>query len=647
MSTPKSTATNAPPGSNPCGSKREACDRCRSQKIRCLRKEQGQDSHQAKCVRCFKAGAHCNFGISIRTGRPPGSKAPSTQERGKNGTGKPKKGAAASRRATNTSGHQIVFDSKANAGQYGFGAQGQDSDRLPKENTIDQESEGETEEETEDTALINPLQPSSLHDTSDILHDTSDILNEANIGFPPFSGSSNATLPWPDDTLSSFYIEDAGEAPSLEPFTPEYSWAFHQYQEQSMDIQLSTASPISYDKYSRDAGNITYGTPPHICSTNSHAPGVLDEAMDLDLPSGSNHVTNFNHIKALDAQPTQAQYKETDNLGSCTSFSMSSIAKTVLFKDLTGMEAGMKPEEEAFSVSKIQYQRTLELSGLAADLHAQLAANDLKNHQSAHGAPPTGLQDQLIGSVLKSSNSFLTLVASFSTPVSLPSSPSRPSHHSPSTKRKDSSCSCGSSSCDVSPSTSAPDDENLTALNISLQPAHARKLSVSNSNDSRPPSPLPLDVTTILQLLVCHIRIIHLHSIMYARILDYVLTFLHSPTTAAQNVDSAVPPVFPHMQVGGVSLDKFGMFQVKLLLQISVHVLGEIELALGLPVGYRVGKKDGEKQEKRGILEAIDGAGFVECLMREGVWKGENERVQRVREQLESLRIVLKGTIDF
>jgi len=156
------------------------------------------------------------------------------------------------------------------------------------------------------------------------------------------------------------------------------------------------------------------------------------------------------------------------------------------------------------------------------------------------------------------------------------------------------------------------------------------KLPTGNSDASKPPS--LTDTATILQLLTCYVRIIHLHSILYAHILEYMLAL---PPHNTDRVD-LIPLVFPGMQVGGVSLDRFGTFQIKILLQISVHVLGEIEVALGLPEGYRVGKRKGEG---RGVLGASVSGEFVESLT-----KG---RTKCVKEQLRGLRRVLKGADEF
>lgn len=73
-------------------------------------------------------------------------------------------------------------------------------------------------------------------------------------------------------------------------------------------------------------------------------------------------------------------------------------------------------------------------------------------------------------------------------------------------------------------------------------------------------------------------------------------------------------PLIPGMQIGGVLLDNFGKFQIKFLLQVSTHVLGEIKMVLGLPDGHCISKKD---QQSQGILEGSVSTQFIEMTTSE------------------------------
>ncbi len=608
---PSSTAPKAQP------SKRGACDRCRGQKLRCLRDDQGQDGSQAPCVRCFKAGATCSYGIAKRAGRPPASlvshaHAPSSQQQRKgNRAEKTKENGRASRSVLNTNSHHLTsfFDRQTDGGRFRRGNDRPTSGSLLHENTGNTPSQ-ESEEETETLEMspVEKLSPNSLHDTTSHL--------AGDLQFAAYSGSSNTTLPWPDETLSAFYNNDAGQALSVEPFGPKYSWAFHAYHEaQPMDIQMPAALTMSSDAQSKDMGSNAYGTPAQTYSTNAQVSGPSDEAMDLDFSCRNAHTERFSPIMAVQARPDLLCDQDRNR-----------VAEN---------EVGNNFDEGALSFNESQHRRMQELSELAMDLYAQLAANDPENdRQRASGATATVFQDQLVGSVLRSSNTFLTLLLSFSTPTTSSSSPFPRPPLTPPTNQKNSPCS--SSYSGPSPSASISDQDESTTDESGQNPQG--KLPNGSFDDSKPPP--PTDMTTVLQLLTCYLRIIHLHSIMHIRLLDYLLAFFpHSNQQAG-----FVPPVFPGMQVGGVSLDRFGPFQVKLLLQISMHVLGEIELALGLPKEYMIGKRK-KKRDGRGLLEASVSGGFVKRLMREEAWRGK--KVEFVRERLRDLRRGLQGAIDF
>lgn len=608
---PSSTAPKAQP------SKRGACDRCRGQKLRCLRDDQSQDGSQAACVRCFKAGATCSYGIAKRAGRPPASHvshahAPSSQQQRKgNRAEKTKENGRASRSVLNTNSHHLTsfFDRQTDGGRFRRGTDGSASGQLLQENTRNspnQESEEETE--TLETSPVEELTPDSLHDKTSHL-------TGADLHFAAYSGSSNATLPWPDENLSAFYNNDAGQALSVEPFGPKYSWAFHAYQAQPMDIQMPAALAMSSDAQSKDMGTNAYGTPAQTYSTNTQVSGPSDEAMDLDFPSRNAHTEPFSPMMAVQACPDLIRDGDRNR-----------VAENEVANSFDG---------SALSFNEIQHRRMQELSELAMDLYAQLAANDPENDcLRASGATATVFQDQLVGSVLRSSNTFLTLLNSFSTPATSSSPPFPRPPLTPPTNQNNSPCSSSYSRASPSASTSDRDDSTTDESG-----QNSRGKLPNGSFDDSKPTP-PTDMTTVLQLLTCYLRIIHLHSIMHIRLLDYLLAFF--PHTN-QNGGS-VPPVFPGMQVGGVSLDRFGPFQVKLLLQISIHVLGEIELALGLPEEYMIGKRK-RKRDGRGLLEASVSGGFVKRLMREESWRGK--KVEFVRERLRDLRRVLKGAIDF
>ena len=610
--TSEAMSNSGPPVSNPLG-KRGACERCRGQKLRCIREDQNQTSPRAACIRCYKAGATCSYGTAKRAGRSPASNTSSPQERRGNGGGRTKIGGTASRSTVNTSGPKDFFPSEVGTWQDLRATAERDSGQLLKEYTVDQESEGEPE----------TLSASSLHDTSNVL-------TGAHIDSLASSTSSTANFPWLDETMPPFSNRDAEEASGLESCDSKYSWTFHNYRAQPMAVQGPTISVNSDCEQPGNGGINAYGYA-QSCLTDTQISGVSSEAMDLDLLTTSAQTASFNPTDDLDARSRRIQdgNGEWAQLSENSGSSSSLTANPALFEDLARTEAGIKLGTKSLSVNEIQHQRIQELSKLATDLYAQLATNDPDNHQPTSGTTAT-FEDQLAGSVLESSNRFLTLLGSFSTPANS-SSTSPPS---PPASSMDYNNSNGySRDITTSPSVSAQDADDH-AMNEPAQSSHVKLLAGSSEDSKLPPQ---IDMATVLQLLTCYIRIVHLHSIMHARILDYMFAFLQHN---GQHVDP-VPPVFPNMQVGGVSLNRFGTFQVILLLQISMHVLGEIESALGLPREFRVGKSKGGRT---GVLGASVSGDFVKCLMSEGAWRGK--KVECVREQLGNLRRVLKKAVD-
>ena len=603
-------SNSGPPVSNPL-SKRGACERCRGQKLRCIREDQNQTSPRAPCIRCYKAGATCSYGTAKRAGRSPASNTSSPQERRGNGRGRTKIGGTASRSTVSTSGQKNFFQSEAGTWQDLRATAKRDSDQLLKEYTVDQESEGEPE----------ALSASSLHDSFNVL-------SGAHIDSLASSASSTANFPWLDQTMPPFSNRDAEEASGLESCDPKYSWTFHNYRAPPMEVQGPTIL-LNSDGEQPGNGDINAYGYAQSCLTDTQISGVSSEATGLDLLTTSAQTASFNPTNDLNARSRRVQ----DGNGQWAQLSEKSgsslTANPALFNDLARTEAGIKLGTKSLSVSEIQHRRIQELSKLATDLYAQLATNDQDNHQPTSGTTAT-FEDQLAGSVLESSNRFLTLLSSFS----MPANTSSTSPPSPPASSMDYNNSNGySSDTGTSPSVSALDTDEH-AMNEPAQSSHVKLLAGSSEDSKLPPQ---IDMATVLQLLTCYIRIVHLHSIMHARILDYMFAFLQHNR---QHVDP-VPPVFPNMQVGGVSLNRFGTFQVILLLQISMHVLGEIESALGLPKEFRVGKSKGGRT---GVLGANVSGDFVRCLMSEGAWRGK--KVECVREQLGNLRRVLKKAVD-
>ncbi|KAK7522229.1 uncharacterized protein IWZ02DRAFT_120152 [Phyllosticta citriasiana] len=106
------------------------------------------------------------------------------------------------------------------------------------------------------------------------------------------------------------------------------------------------------------------------------------------------------------------------------------------------------------------------------------------------------------------------------------------------------------------------------------------------------PSAFELDTAGIFEVLTPYIRLVHLHSLMYTKFHEWLLSW---PNNSAQ-----ANTVFPSLSIGNQSLGVSGKFQVELFLRLSLQILGEIEMRLGLPTessvcgGYGTAAAHGE-----------------------------------------------------
>ena len=270
---------------------------------------------------------------------------------------------------------------------------------------------------------------------------------------------------------------------------------------------------------------------------------------------------------------------------------------------------GSLPTQSSSATQDVQCQRMQELSCLGLKFYSQ--AKDLASQVEAN---PLALDraDSLVVKVLESSTKFRDLLTSL-----------YPLHCS--TENDGLTCSDNST-----PRQCVPEDHE--------RPGSSQQRHSDSSNDSLGVSPPRLDLTEIFALLTCYIRILHLHHLFYARLSGFLTSL------SQQGLD--LPPPFPGMKVGSVSLDSQAKFQVNLLVQFSTHILGEIEVALGLPDGYRISRKD-----RHGIFEGTVSLQFIEMTIREEAKSllgggNDKDKLTGIRDHLALLKQLLKGAID-
>lgn len=154
---------------------------------------------------------------------------------------------------------------------------------------------------------------------------------------------------------------------------------------------------------------------------------------------------------------------------------------------------------------------------------------------------------------------------------------------------------------------------------------------------------------TVLQILTAYLRLTELHLALYlhiqstlspntplARVTDSSPISMLSPPLS----DSTTPTIFPTLHIGGVSLASYSNFQLKFILQICVHHLGEIETILGLPAAFCVQECCGSS---RGIFHQYPRG--TEVLI-QTIMTQAGETLKGIRTVLRTLKDELRGSIE-
>ncbi|RAH61362.1 hypothetical protein BO85DRAFT_194900 [Aspergillus piperis CBS 112811] len=150
--------------------------------------------------------------------------------------------------------------------------------------------------------------------------------------------------------------------------------------------------------------------------------------------------------------------------------------------------------------------------------------------------------------------------------------------------------------------------------------------------------PLLSDTAMILQVLSAYIRLTQLYYALYQDMNSVLMKLSDCPSHESLPSDIFVP--FPMLHIGGVSLSSYHRFQLKFVLQICVHHLGETETLLGLPADLCVSER---MVQEEGILHQSTGemAFLVRTIMRQA-----EKTVKGIRGVLAELSERTKGAIE-
>lgn len=287
--------------------------------------------------------------------------------------------------------------------------------------------------------------------------------------------------------------------------------------------------------------------------------------------------------------------------------------------------------------------RIKQLSELNMSLYyLSVQSNDLKQ-EIDQSVGLSNFPDKFAGMLLENSMKLLKLLKSFQDPGDL-EMPARPAQYHLPTDSASRSPSSDSSFSE----TPSSNPTRTTNMSIMAKPSDGKTQRQT-------------DMTVVLQLLACYLRITQLHDVFYTAVYHYITTSIQGYTqldyrnsnshgtkrTSLYGLLGQLHPIFPGLQIGGAPLEDFGIFQVKLILQISTHILGEIERTLALPEGYRVSRK--RNDETTGTL----GVSIPTQLLKMSIMdngprsdlSGDQNGISGSKARLKMLRTLLKGTI--
>ena len=583
------------------GNKRAACDRCRGQKLRCLQ----EASSSATCVRCAKAGAICSFGTSKRGSRPTGShiENQSGQWDGREVAEASLNGQAhGSKRSKRKAVHQEHHFQPATRDN---GNTLQSGGTMP---------DGVVNERARHTPSVN-----SQSMPSDCLnffsgYETTSSASDEHIGLPSYLESSNPTLTRVEDDIGAFF-NDQGPT-DLESLFHDRSWSLPQFHMQDMANDYPSLSRTHEERQIQSSGISEDVEAPSNLSSHAWRTEVSGETAEKNGGRVMSH-RQLSFVTDLQSQGVPHDSKITGG----STVLPAAIPTSLPLTDLTDKVETYHAHPAA--TREMQRRRMQELSELGMTFYQLGMEIDA---QIEIPAKSSSVLDQCAGRVLQSSLKFLALLESLS-PSKAPSSSDEATHATTSDEEVSISETSVTSDIVMDGYTSGAHGKRLTASSTTSKKAFSSK-------------PQPADVIEIFGLLIGYIRILRLHSILYSKFSRYL-------TEPLFQEGAHLPPIFPGMKVGGVSLDIFGRFQIKLLLQISIHILGEIEMALGLPDRYRISEKG--DRDIPGILEGSVSLEFIEMTMKERsrIEGGmEKDSFSSIRESLVHLRQLLRGTIN-
>ncbi|KAF1923403.1 uncharacterized protein M421DRAFT_425924 [Didymella exigua CBS 183.55] len=171
--------------------------------------------------------------------------------------------------------------------------------------------------------------------------------------------------------------------------------------------------------------------------------------------------------------------------------------------------------------------------------------------------------------------------------------------------------------------------------------------------DEQPGQVLQLDMSAAFQLLIPYVRLVQLHNILYRAILRCLSGGSSSGGGGGSGMASARSK-FPVLSVGNACVDASDTLRARLLLQINIDLMAEIETTLELPQEARLCRSEGEggmgsvmgmslnEQGSCGLLRKVVSPRLLKTILDERNLGGDD--VQSMRDRIAYIKCLLRST---
>lgn len=594
-----------------------ACDRCRGQKLRCLRDDVNQDS----CKRCCRAKVVCVSSSPLRMGRPARAAESTAARRRSGGRRQEQQVSLPFAEEATASSSTVVGENRSRT----------ETDALLLSIDMEEAARNPKKRLRNGSNRIAQARGAAQSLQTQSPERVCTVTTVPRASMPLDSPLSAATYTAPEIPVSGGqYVATVSEDHTVEMATPLSNTFDFGRLIFSEDVEFGSGNSVDETFGSTilsstsdwDSTRVPTTTPAAI-DNHYKFPGEIANHDDPYSPPRYSQSRLVSQQRDPDAHTSlEYQIRHGD-----PHQPMGDANKDVQYKDHNTLFTSQEKDPWADGIQQLS-ELNLNLYQQLKRVNAIFWADAFST--SSDSKTYTGSQDPNsclpIGDILTSSQKFADVLRYF-----LPSSPSNnsiTSFYSPA----------------PSPSTSSSSEILTGAAN--LRPNHrtnssfgvpqrqrtytpsTTSLEIQNSSndlDFIGPSPQP-DTPTVLSILTCYIRLTRIYSTIFS--------YIHKTLLAAPSDGASLPSVLPDLGVSGFSLRSYRSLQIIIFVEVSVFLLDRIEEALGLPDKYRLKERGDKAQSGSGLFGESSSMKLMEMFMR----LEEIERPACGREDPKSLR---------